>query len=98
MLSAHVYVCRSGCGRRWHARGCGRVIPERERAYPWGSMFGVLPTYGLFLRHAEGVTLDNLDLGVASPDARPAILVESVRGLETRRRVPHVARRDGLVP
>ncbi|MDX9866780.1 MAG: glycosyl hydrolase family 28 protein [Kiritimatiellia bacterium] len=80
------------------AEDAARVIPNQERAYPRGSMFGVLPAYGLFLRHAEGVTLDNLDLGVASPDARPAILAESVRGLETRRRVPHVARRDGRAP
>ncbi len=66
------------------AEEAARKIPEKEKAYPSGSMYGTLPAYGLFIRHADGVMLDNVELSVSEPDARPALLVDDVRGLETK--------------
>ena len=34
--------------------------PERETNYPEPSMFGELPAYGFFIRHARGVELSNV--------------------------------------
>ncbi len=57
-------------------------VPERETAYPENTMFGVLPCYGMYLRHAKGIVIRNLRLELAAPDYRPAIVAEDVDGLE----------------
>lgn len=77
-----IRICFAGGGT---AKDAAKKIPEKEKAYPSGSMFGVLPAYGLFIRHVDGILLDNLELTVAMPDARPAMIVEDVRGLESKR-------------
>ena len=41
-------------------------IPEVEGAYPEAEMFGAVPVYGLFVRHARGVTLTNVNLRTAN--------------------------------
>ena len=43
-------------------------------------MFGVLPAYGLYARMCEGLTLDNVRLELASPDAAPGRDVRRCRG------------------
>jgi polygalacturonase len=40
--------------------------------------------YGLFVRHASGVELSDIDISLASPDARPAAQFEDVKGLTIR--------------
>ncbi len=37
-------------------------VPERERTYPSANMFGTLPAYGLYCRHAKDVVLSNVAL------------------------------------
>ncbi|MBI5095358.1 MAG: glycoside hydrolase family 28 protein [Candidatus Hydrogenedentes bacterium] len=37
-------------------------IPEQIPAYPTSRMFGVMPAYGLYCRHARGLTLRNVQL------------------------------------
>jgi polygalacturonase len=54
--------------------------PERETNYPEPSMFGELPAYGLFIRHARGVELTNVSVGFMREDLRPAFHLEDVRG------------------
>jgi hypothetical protein len=56
-------------------------VPERERAYPEHDMFGALPAYGLYVRHATGVTLDRVRFGLATPDHRPAVVCDDVADL-----------------
>jgi polygalacturonase len=48
--------------------------PEHEDAYPEPSMFGTVPAYGLFVRHARNVTLRDVQHDVARRAAihRPA--------------------------
>ena len=55
--------------------------PEREANYPEPSMFGELPAYGLFVRHARGVELSNVSVGFMREDLRPAFHLEDVRGV-----------------
>jgi hypothetical protein len=62
----------------------GKAIPELADRYPDASMFGDLPAYGLFCRHAEGVVLDGIIVDLAKPDGRPAMLFEDVNELELR--------------
>jgi polygalacturonase len=49
---------------------------EHAGAYPEPSMFGPLQAWGLWVRHAGGLTIDGLHLAVSAPDARPPILLE----------------------
>ncbi len=57
-------------------------VPEREAAYPGTPMFGTLPAYGFFCRHAENVRLHNLDLEFVKDDVRPAIVCDDVAELD----------------
>jgi hypothetical protein len=56
--------------------------PEREKEYPEPSMFGLLPAYGFFIRHAKGIELEDLDLGFIKEDRRPAFVFDQVDGVE----------------
>ena len=49
------------------------ALPERPEVYPHAGNFGTLPAYGLFVRHAKGVTLRGAVFETARPDARPAV-------------------------
>jgi polygalacturonase len=57
------------------------AVPERENGYPEASMFGLLPAYGLFVRHAKNVTIDDLEIGFAKDDGRAAIVLMDVAGI-----------------
>jgi polygalacturonase len=55
--------------------------PEREKEYPEPSMFGMMPAYGFFIRHAKGIELDGVDVSFAKEDRRPAFVFDSVEGV-----------------
>jgi polygalacturonase len=57
-------------------------VPEREQAYPENTMFGVLPGYGFYVRHARGLTLRNVSLQLDKPDLRPALVGDDIEDLE----------------
>jgi len=55
------------------------TVPEKESAYPENRMFGhVLPAYGLYVRHAKNLTLENIQCVTQLPDARPAFIFDDV--------------------
>ena len=58
---------------------------ELAGAYPEPSMFGVLPAWGLWVRHAKGLTIDRLSLDTITPDARPPFAIEDTAGLSVTR-------------
>jgi polygalacturonase len=55
-----------------------RKIEEKEDAYPECAMFGKLPAYGLYCRHAKGLRLLNVQLAPSLPDGRPAMVFDDV--------------------
>lgn len=59
-----------------------RPVKEMGADYPEATMFGNLPSYGLYCRHVEGLRLRDMDFQVDSTDARPAMLFEDVEHLE----------------
>ncbi len=59
-----------------------RIIPELRDRYPEYHMYGILPAYGVYLRHVKAVTFENITLNTASPDERPALVGEDVEELE----------------
>jgi len=67
-----------------YAGGLGAVtdpVPEKPDAYPEPSMFGTLPAYGLYVRHARGLHLRDIHLSTLAPDGRPAVWLEDVAGV-----------------
>ena len=58
-----------------------KQLPERPDVYPHAGNFGVLPAYGLFIRHAKNVTVRKAVFEVASPDARPPVASLDAPGL-----------------
>lgn len=59
-----------------------RDIPEKIDAYPSGKMFGTLPAYGFFCRHATNLRLHNIDLSFEEEDQRSAIICDDVQDLD----------------
>ena len=61
-----------------------RKVPEMERAYPENRMFKMqmLPAYGFYVRHADGVRFENVELSYAGDEERPAITLDDAAGAE----------------
>lgn len=54
-------------------------VPENEANYPDFSMFGELPAWGFYMRHAEGIQFKNVRLRYVDEDFRPALVFDDVR-------------------
>lgn len=59
-------------------------VPEQIKEYPEFSMFGELPAWGLYVRHAENLHLKNIQFKLANEDYRPAFVFDDVQGLILR--------------
>lgn len=60
------------------------VVPEYEKVYPEPQKFGVLPSYGFFIRHVNGIQLNNVEIRFLGSEIRPAFVVDDVNGIELR--------------
>lgn len=59
------------------------VVPENEKGYPENRMFGnYLPAYGFFIRHVEGLKMQNINLSLSKPDARSVIRMYDVSDIK----------------
>lgn len=56
-------------------------IPENAYHYPEFSMFGELPAWGFYARHATGITLKNVTLSCTGTDFRSACVFNDVDAL-----------------
>ena len=68
-----------GGGKPTHKHG---EVPENADKYPEHHMFGTLPAYGFYLRHARRVQMRNVQARTATPDERPAMLTDDVEHLQ----------------
>lgn len=66
------------------AEDAERQVPELETEYPMERAFGLIPSYGFFIRHAKNVVLDEINLSFITEDSRPAIFCENVTLLQIR--------------
>jgi hypothetical protein len=60
----------------------GLDVPENAGSYPEARMFGSLPAFGIYVRHAEGITLSNVRVASEKPDARPTAIFDDVKDLQ----------------
>ena len=56
-------------------------VPEAEKEYPEFSMFQELPSWGLYVRHVDGIELKNIRLRTKEADFRPAFVFDDVTNL-----------------
>ncbi len=49
--------------------------PEKENGYPEPTMFGTLPAYGFYVRHAARVEVNHVDLRFEKENLRPAFVL-----------------------
>ena len=68
----------------WDAReNCWRGdpynVPELPGAYPEPSAWGILPAYGLFAKHVDGLTLRNIRFSCKVPDGRHVCVFDDVK-------------------
>lgn len=52
-----------------------RVVDELEDAYPEGTMFGKLPAFGFYVRHARDIKMSGITLRYKTAEQRPAFFV-----------------------
>lgn len=57
-------------------------VPEKIGDYPEFSMFGELPAWGFYVRHANNVTMRNIKLSYKEFDFRPALVFDDVNKVE----------------
>ncbi len=62
-----------------------REIPELPEKYPEFKMFGMLPAYGFYCRHAKNLTFEDVEMNYIAPEARSAIVCDDIAGLELYR-------------
>lgn len=53
-------------------------VPEMAASYPEFSMFKELPAWGFYIRHASGITFENVSLVCSKKDYRTAIVMDDV--------------------
>ena len=57
-------------------------VPELADVYPEPSNYGILPAYGLYARHAEGLRLKDVTFSTQAPDERDAVVLDDIRDAE----------------
>ncbi|MBW6502322.1 MAG: glycoside hydrolase [Bacteroidales bacterium] len=60
-------------------------VPELPANYPEFSMFKELPAWGFYIRHASGITFDNVTLTSLKRDYRTAVVLDDVQGAKFQR-------------
>ncbi len=53
-------------------------VDDAPLEYPEGTMFGILPAVGMYIKHAENVFMNGVTVAVDADDVRPAFYVEDV--------------------
>jgi polygalacturonase len=70
------------------------VPPERENGYPDPNMFGVIPAYGLYFRHINGLQVSDVSLSFEKDDVRSPVVLDDVHNATfdsvQARRMPEV--------
>ncbi len=75
----HIRLLYAGGGTKAQA---AIVPPEGETEYPEPYRFGEMPVYGFFIRHVNGIELNDVELGYVKDELRPPFLLQVVKGAE----------------
>ncbi len=69
----------------WDGRDSGWVddpynVPELPEVYPEPSNWGILPAWGLYVRHCENINVQDAHFTTIEPDGRHIIVLDDVNG------------------
>lgn len=56
-----------------------KKVEELKELYPESVMFGILPSYGLYVRHVNNINVNGVSFILETPDVRPAIICDDVQ-------------------
>ena len=59
-----------------------KIVAENDEEYPESTMFGKLPAYGFYIRHAGDISMNNIVLTFDKTEYRPALICDDVQGLD----------------
>lgn len=57
-------------------------FPEKADDYPDAHNFEYVPGYAFYVRHVDGLRLENIDVVLEGDDARPALVFDDVTNLD----------------
>ena len=72
--------CRFVCAGGGSAADAAAPVEEHETMYPESTMFGNLPSWGLYVRHAKNIGLRDVVFELKGGDARPTVVLDDVHG------------------
>lgn len=73
---SNIYINHQGGGKE----GDNDLIPsENEKGYPEPGMFGALPAYGFYFRHAKSIEMSHTKLDYSGKELRNAYVLEDVQ-------------------
>jgi len=64
------------------AEQAAREVPGFEKEYPEPYRFGILPSYGFFVRHVKDIQFNNVEVSFLKDDMRPAFYLDDVKGVD----------------
>ena len=70
--------CARGAGRRRDGERPGDPAGREGKELSRAVMFGPMPSWGLYVRHAVGLTIRDVSLRLAKPDERPCVVLDDV--------------------
>lgn len=74
-LSNSRFICRGGIETDMK----NSKIEELDNLYPESTMFGTLPAYGLYVRHADNINIHNVAFDLVDKDKRSVIYCDDVK-------------------
>lgn len=77
-----IYPGRASKGMAYVPLSRLNMVPNQVKDYPEFTMFGELPAWGLYVRHAKGITLRNVKLVLENEDYRPAFIFDQVEDIQ----------------
>lgn len=58
------------------------VVPENETQYPEPQKMGIMPAYGFFIRHVNGIKMNNVEVSYLGEEVRPAFYLDDVKNAD----------------
>ena len=76
-------------------------VPEFLQDYPEPQRFGVMPSYGFFIRHVQNIEMNNVKISFLGTESRPAMILDDVTNIslnsfiaQTETSVPAIIQRN----
>jgi polygalacturonase len=57
-----------------------RIVPEFEKDYPEPFRWGIMPSYGFFVRHVKNLKMHDVQMSFLKDEPRPAFILDDVKG------------------